>query len=88
MRSLLSGAAVGVVVGILAAVVAVTRPAFLERTEAGTYDQRARNVMKASAAAKDIVLIDIAESDIEDAENAFDVIWPWPRSGRRSGTST
>ena len=26
------------------------------------------------------MLIDIGESDIEDAENNFDVIWPWPRS--------
>src|ERR1041385_529397 len=50
-RSLLSGVAVGTVVGLLAA-----------------------------KASKDIVLIDIDESDIEDAENNFDVIWPWPRS--------
>ena len=33
-RSLLSGVAVGIVVGILAAIAAITRPQFLERTEA------------------------------------------------------
>src|SRR5690606_4942096 len=79
-RLLLSGAVVGVVVGIVAAVVAATRPAFIERLEASSYDGRARAVMRASDASRDIVLIDIAESDIENAENVFDVIWPWPRS--------
>ena len=79
-RSLLSGVAVGTVVGILAAIVCILRPEVLERPEAATYDQRARAVADASKASKDIVLIDIDESDIEDAENNFDVIWPWPRS--------
>ncbi len=79
-RSLVSGAAVGVVIGILAAIAAATRPAFIERTEWATYDQRTRAVMQKEQAAKDIVLIDIAEADIEDAENAFGIIWPWPRS--------
>jgi adenylate cyclase len=71
---------VGVVVGIVAAGFAITRPAVLERPEAATYDQRARAVMNPARASKDIVLIDIDESDIEDAENNFDVLWPWPRS--------
>jgi adenylate cyclase len=79
-RSLVSGVGVGVVVGIVAAVFAITRPAVLERPEAATYDQRARAVMNPAQASKDIVLIDIDESDIEDAENNFDVLWPWPRS--------
>ncbi len=76
----MSGAAVGVIIGLLAAIVAVTRPAFLERTEAGTYDERVRAVMNKDHAAKDIVLIDIAEADIEYAENANGLVWPWPRS--------
>ena len=80
VRSLVSGVAVGGAVGLIAAVLAIVRPAFLERFEAASYDQRARAVMRASEASPDIVLIDIAEADIEDAENAFDVIWPWPRS--------
>ena len=79
-RSLLSGVGVGMIVGIVAAAFAITRPAVLERPEAATYDQRARAVMNAAHASKDIVLIDIDESDIEDAENNFDVLWPWPRS--------
>jgi adenylate cyclase len=79
-RSLLSGVAVGVVVGIVAAAFAIARPEVLERPEAATYDQRARATMDPARASKDIVLIDIDESDIEDAENNFDVLWPWPRS--------
>ncbi|HSD86655.1 MAG TPA: adenylate/guanylate cyclase domain-containing protein [Kofleriaceae bacterium] len=79
-RSLLSGVGVGMIVGIVAAGFAIARPAVLERPEAATYDQRARAVMNAAHASKDIVLIDIDEADIEDAENNFDVLWPWPRS--------
>jgi adenylate cyclase len=79
-RSLLSGAAVGVAVGIAAAVFAAMRPDMLERTEHASYDSRARAVMRPGAASRDILLVDIAESDIEDAENAFDLVWPWPRS--------
>lgn len=79
-RSLLSGVAVGAVVGVVAAVFAIVRPAVLERPEAASYDQRARATMNAARASHDIVLIDIGESDIEDAENNFDVLWPWPRS--------
>ena len=79
-RSLLSGAAVGVVVGLLAAVFAIVRPAMLEGTEAATYDRRARAVKRAADASKSIVLLDIQESDIESAENGFDLTWPWPRS--------
>jgi adenylate cyclase len=79
-RSLVSGAVVGVSVGIIAAALAVVRPEILERTEHSSYDIRARAVMDRDAASKDIVLIDIAEHDIENAETNFDVIWPWPRS--------
>src|SRR5512146_1211801 len=79
-RSLVSGVGVGMIVGIVAAGFAIMRPAVLERPEAATYDQRARAVMNAAHASKDIVLIDIDEADIEDAENNFDVLWPWPRS--------
>jgi adenylate cyclase len=79
-RSLVSGVGVGLVVGIIAAGFAIARPAVLERPEAATYDQRVRAVADVAKASKDIVLIDIEESDIEDAENNFDVLWPWPRS--------
>ncbi len=76
----MSGVGVGLVVGIIAAGFAIARPAVLERPEAATYDQRVRAVADIAKASKDIVLIDIEESDIEDAENNFDVLWPWPRS--------
>src|SRR4051812_6544766 len=79
-RSLVSGAGVGIIVGIVAAVFSIMRPDVLERPEAATYDQRARTVADPKQASSDIVLIDIDEADIEDAENSFDVIWPWPRS--------
>src|SRR6478735_7249098 len=79
-RSLVSGVGVGVIVGIIAAGFAIARPAVLERPEAATYDQRVRAIADSAKASKDIVLIDIDEADIEDAENNFDVLWPWPRS--------
>jgi adenylate cyclase len=79
-RSLVSGAVVGVAIGLVAAIAAITRPQIFERTEYSSYDVRARAVMEPAHAAKDIVLIDIAEQDIENAETVFDVVWPWPRS--------
>jgi len=79
-RSLVSGAVVGVSVGIIAAIAAIVRPQILERTEHSSYDVRARAVMDRAAADHNIVLIDIAEQDIENAETGFDVIWPWPRT--------
>jgi adenylate cyclase len=79
-RSLVSGAAVGTAVGIIAAITAAARPALLERAEHASYDLRAQAVMDPAMASKDIVLVDIGEADIEDVENNFDLIWPWPRS--------
>ncbi|HEY5933284.1 MAG TPA: CHASE2 domain-containing protein, partial [Kofleriaceae bacterium] len=79
-RSLVSGAAVGLVVGAIAATLAAVRPVTLERMEHRSYDARARATMEPTAASKDIVLIDIGERDIEDVENNFDLTWPWPRS--------
>lgn len=80
MRKLRAGAVVGVVVGMLAAIVAYCRPMVFERGEFWTYDIRARASATASAASSDIVIIDISEQDIEDVENNFDLTWPWPRS--------
>jgi adenylate cyclase len=75
-----SGAVVGVAVGVIAAIAALVRPGILERTEHASYDVRARAVMDRTQADHDIVLIDIAEQDIENAETNFDVSWPWPRT--------
>ncbi len=77
---LISGSAVGVAVGVLAAIAALSRPAVLERGEFWTYDYRARSAAGGKAAASpDIVILEITEQDLEDAENAYGVTWPWPR---------
>src|SRR5215470_4893097 len=73
------GVLVGVLVGALAALAAWTRPAILERGEFWTYDLRARAAARAGDAAKDIVLVDVAERDIRDVERNFDLSFPWPR---------
>src|SRR5262249_62006845 len=73
------GLLVGVLVGALAAVAAYARPGILERGEFWTYDLRARRAAHADEAAKDIVLVDVAERDIRDVERNFDLSFPWPR---------
>ena len=79
-RRLRAGALVGVSVGLLTAVVAYGRPLLFERAELATYDARARDAARPEAASPDIVMVEISEQDIENAENNFDVTWPWPRS--------
>jgi adenylate cyclase len=74
------GAAVGVAMGVLAAIAAISRPEIFERGEFWTYDVRARNGADRSAASKGIVILEITEQDIEDAENAYGITWPWPRA--------
>jgi len=78
-RRLRAGALVGVAAGFLAAMVAYARPVAFERGEFWTYDLRARASADATAASPDIVIVDVAEQDIEDVENNWDVTWPWPR---------
>src|SRR5215470_6614236 len=73
------GILVGVLVGALAAAAAYARPGILERGEFWTYDLRARRAAHAGEAAKDIVLVDVAERDIRDVERNFDLSFPWPR---------
>ena len=79
-RKLLNAGLVGAAVGVAAALLAFTRPLALERGEFWTYDQRARSAARPAEASKHIVLVDISEQAIEDAENNLDVIWPWPRA--------
>jgi adenylate cyclase len=76
---LLSGLAVGLVVGLLAAIAALLRPEWLERGESWTYDQRARAAARPAEASSAVVLLGISEEDIEDVENVYGVSWPWPR---------
>ncbi len=80
LRKLATAAAVGAAIGLVTAALAYVRPGVLERGEFWTYDQRARSAARPGAAHPDIVLVDISEQDIEDAENNLDVIWPWPRA--------
>jgi len=80
IERLISGAAVGVAIGVLAALAAWARPELLERGEFWTYDVRARHAADRKAASKDIVILEITEQDLEDAENAYGVTWPWPRA--------
>jgi adenylate cyclase len=74
------GLLVGVLIGAIAGFAAWSRPGFLERAEFWTYDLRARAAAHPDEAAKDIVLIDVAEQDIRDVERNFDLSFPWPRA--------
>jgi adenylate cyclase len=73
-------ALVGAALGLATAVIAWVRPSVIERGELWTYDLRARAAADRAAASGDIVLVDISEQDLEDAENHLDVTWPWPRA--------
>ncbi|MCA9674756.1 MAG: adenylate/guanylate cyclase domain-containing protein [Kofleriaceae bacterium] len=77
---LVAGLLVGALVGALAALVAYARPQMVERAEWWTYDQRARDAADRTAASPDIVIVEISEQDLEDAENVYGVTWPWPRA--------
>ncbi|MBK9035382.1 MAG: CHASE2 domain-containing protein [Myxococcales bacterium] len=79
-KKLVAAGLVGVLVGLVAAVLAFARPRLLEGGELWTYDQRARAAARPSTASPDIVLIEVSEQDIEDAEDNLDVTWPWPRA--------
>lgn len=79
-RKVIAAGLVGAVVGIAAAVIAFLRPAALEGAELWTYDQRALASARPAAASPDIVLVEVSEQDIEDAEDHLDVTWPWPRA--------
>jgi adenylate cyclase len=79
-KKLVAAGLVGLLVGLVAAVLAFVRPRGLEGIELWTYDQRAKVVARQGAASSDIVLIEVSEQDIEDAEDNLDVTWPWPRA--------
>ena len=79
-KKLVAAGMVGALVGIAAAVLAFARPAALEGIELWTYDQRALAAARPDAASRDIVMIEVSEQDIEDAEDHLDVTWPWPRA--------
>lgn len=79
-RKLVGGAVVGAIVGLIAATIAWTRPVMVERGEFWTYDLRAQSAARPAGASDRIVLVEIDEQSIEDAENHWGVTWPWPRA--------
>ena len=79
-KKLVAAGLVGLLVGLVAAVLGFVRPRSLEGIELWTYDQRAKVAARQGAASGDIVLIEVSEQDIEDAEDNLDVTWPWPRA--------
>jgi adenylate cyclase len=79
LRGLRAGAVAGAAVGSVVVLLAGVRPELVERAEYRAYDVR----VAASASdepSADIVMVDIDESDIENAERSFGVAWPWPRA--------
>jgi adenylate cyclase len=76
----LAGLLVGVTLGAVAAALAFVRPQALESAELWTYDVRARHGAHPEWAAKDIVILDVGEQDLEDVENNLGLTWPWPRA--------
>ncbi len=78
-RKLLAGAAVGLGVGLLAGALAWARPTPLERGELFTYDARMRRLAAGEPASSQVVLVDVGDSDLRDAEENFGFSWPWRR---------
>ena len=79
-KKVVAAGLVGALVGIAAALLAFARPTALEAVELWTYDQRALAAASPAAASPDIVMVEVSEQDIEDAEDNLDVTWPWPRA--------
>jgi adenylate cyclase len=80
VRNLVATLAVGGGIGLVAAVVAFTRPMLFERGELWTYDVRARHAARPAEASKEIVIVDVGEGDIDDVDNNLGLTWPWPRA--------
>ena len=70
----------GSVIGVITAILCLTRPLLFERGEWWTHDLRARAAADAGRASPDIVICDISEQDIEDVYDKMDLSWPWPRA--------
>ncbi|MBI5542794.1 MAG: adenylate/guanylate cyclase domain-containing protein, partial [Deltaproteobacteria bacterium] len=78
-KKLAFGALVGGVVGLAAAAMVLLRPSFAERAEYVSYDPRARALSRVETASRDIVMVDIADEDIQLVEDHLSLSWPWPR---------
>ncbi len=78
-RKLLIGGVAGLVVGALTGALAWLRPPALERGELFTYDARMRRLAAREPASRQIVMVDVGDSDLRDAEENFGFSWPWRR---------
>src|SRR5512140_626939 len=79
-RPWVAGLTAGLAVGLLGLVLAMLRPAALERGELWSYDLRIRGAAADRHPATNIVLIKVSEQDIADVEDNLSISWPWPRA--------
>jgi len=79
-QRLLTAVAAGAAVGVVAILLAGLRPSLMERGEHWTFDLRTRSSATPSRSSPAIVIVDISERDIKDAQKNFEVTWPWPRA--------
>lgn len=79
-RKLAGAAIVGAAIGVLAAMLAILRPAWLERGEFVTYDWRVRQTADPSEASPDVIVVDVGDGDMRDVEELLGLTWPWPRA--------
>jgi adenylate cyclase len=79
-RKLAGAAIVGGAIGVLAAMLAIMRPAWLERGEFVTYDWRVRASADPANASPDVIVVDVADGDMRDVEEQMALTWPWPRA--------
>lgn len=78
-KNLISGLGVGASVGLLAALVALFRPSWVEGLELYTYDVRARVAANRKRADPRIVMVDVDDYDIRWVQRHSGLSWPWPR---------
>ena len=78
-KRFIPGFVVGISVGIVAALVALLRPGWVEGLELYTYDVRARASSNRGRADPRIVLVDVDDYDIRWVQRNSQLSWPWPR---------
>ncbi|HEY3447718.1 MAG TPA: adenylate/guanylate cyclase domain-containing protein [Myxococcales bacterium] len=78
-RKVVVGVGAGACTGLLAAALALARPDLAESLEFASYDPRVAAVARDERASREIVLVDIADEDLQLAEDHLSLSWPWPR---------
>ena len=79
---MLRKAAIGIGLGVLAAVLMIALTAssdLIDRYEMTTYDWRMRLAAQPQAVNKDIVFIEINDLSIRELSDGYRMRWPWPR---------